>query len=200
MKKYMLFLSVLLAALLLSAALSASTIEEEIDRVAGKVAQLELGFGQYMLGNKITDEQKQTALLNSIEKSLQGTYKFQDGENFVIAANDDDIILGVYRHYPESTIAEIKNLVGGLMFEYGEPTATAHDKMIYWTFDDQGKINQDTFESQKNSGGPDPLATVKFSSSVRLGAEAQEELEPISAYLMITSDPLSKLFLASTKQ
>ena len=200
MIKYLHFLPLLFVLFLLTSGLKASTIEEEIDRVAGEVAELELGFGDYILGKALNIEQKEMSRQNPIKKSLRGTYKFQDGETFVIAANNDDIVLGVYRHYPESTMEDLKKIIGGLMFEYGEPTATAHDKMIYWTYDKTGKIDQDTFEFQKGNGGTKSLATIKFSSSELFSGEAKEDAPPISAYLMITSDPLSQLFLAQTKQ
>ena len=200
MKNYLLLIAILVSGLLLNTNVIGSTIEEEIDRVASEVAELELGFGDYVLGKTLTTDQKNTARQHPIKKSLRGTYKFQDGETFVIAANDDDIVLGVYRHYPESTMADIKKIVGGLMFEYGEPTATAHDKMIYWTYNEAGKIAQDAFEIEKDSGGAESLATIKFSSSELFSGEPKEEAVPISAYLMITSDPLSKLFLAQTKK
>lgn len=200
MRNHLIFIAILVSGLLLNRAAIGSTIEEEIDRVADEVAELKLGFGDYVLGKALTMEQKEIALQNPIKKSLRGTYKFQDGETFVIAASNDDIVLGVYRHYPESTIADQKKIIGGLMFEYGEPTATAHDKMIYWTYDKTGKIDQDTFEFQKSNGGTKSLATIKFSSSELFSGEAKEDAPPISAYLMITSDPLSQLFLAQTKQ
>jgi hypothetical protein len=59
---------------------------------------------------------------------------------------------------------------------------------------------QDTFEFEKDSGGSEALGTIKFSSSERIGSEQKEAAPPISAYLMITSDPLSRLFLARNKQ
>ena len=199
MKIFITLFSLLLATHIFCTA-SASSVDQEIGRVAGEVAQLKLGFDNYFIGHKLTSTQKATAQRNAIEKSLQGTYKFKDGEIFVVAAQEDDTVLGVYKQYPEVAMDELKKIVGSLMFEYGEPTATAHDKMIYWTYNENGKIDQDTFEFEKDSGGSEPIGTIKFSSSERIGSEQKEQAQPISAYLMITSDPLSKLFLALSKQ
>lgn len=199
MKTFIALFSLLLATHIVCNA-GASTVDQEISRVAGDVAQLELGFDNYLIGHKLSNTQKETALRNAIEKSLQGTYKFKDGEIFVVAAQEDDTVLGVYKQYPEVSMDELKKIVGSLMFAYGEPTATAHDKMIYWTYNEKGKIDQDTFEFEKDSGSSEAIGTIKFSSSERIGSEQKEEAQPISAYLMITSDPLSKLFLALHKQ
>lgn len=200
MKIYTLIFTLLMFWALSCSSVTGTTVEEEIDRVAGEVAKLELGFGDYVLGRKLSDKQKSMAAKHPIKKSLHGTYKFLDGEIYVIAANDNDIVLGVYKNYPDTSRDDIKKMVGALMFEYGEPTASAHDKMIYWTYDENGKIDQETFNLQKDSGGAPSLATIKFSSSEMFTAEVKKDEEPTSAYLMITSDPLSRLFLAKTKE
>ncbi len=72
--------------------------------------------------------------------------------------------------------------------------------MIYWTYDKNGRISQESFELQKDSGGAEPLASIKFFSSEMFSAKLKDKQTPISAYLMITSNPLSKLFLARTQQ
>ena len=200
MKIYTIILTLLMSLFFTGASATGATVEEEIDRVAGEVAKLELGFGDYVLGKPLSESQKAAATQNPIQKSLQGTYKFLDDGIYVIAANDNDIVLGVYKDYPDTSMEEIKKMVGNLMFEYGEPTTSAHDKMIYWTYDANGKIGQDTFDLSKESGGAKSLATIKFSSSEMFSAELKDKDAPISAYLMITSNPLSKLFLAKNQQ
>lgn len=189
---------------------SAATVAEEISRVAGEVANLELGFGRYILGKTLTDEQKKFAFKNPIEKALEGTYKFRDDEVYVVASRENDTVLGVYKVYHQASMDNIKDIVGTLMLEYGEPTAVAHEKLVYWSYNKSGKISQEDFDFSRQSGGMDSLAAVKFSSSEPIASgsaegERQENAEnqkpvEISAYVMITSDPLSKLFLANTAQ
>lgn len=194
-------LSVLFLICLLSIPAAASTVVKEIDRVASEVAVLELGFDSYVLGKPLTDRQKETAKKNPIKKVLKGTYKFKDREIFIIAAVKNDIVLGVYKEYPETSSQQLKNIIGTLMLEYGEPTATAHDKIIYWSYDKNGKIDQDTFDFARQSGGAKSVAAIKFSNSEIIAMEDDGKDKTAekksSAYLMITSDPLSKLFLAN---
>lgn len=197
MKEFCIFLSLLAACLLFNSAATATTVEARIDLVAAEVATLKLGFDHYVLGSKLTDAQKEKARQNPIQKSLKGTYKFRDGEIFVVAIQENDIVLGLYKDYPETTMDKVKEMVGSLMFAYGEPTVSAHDKLIYWNYNEKGKITRDVFEIEKASGA-ESLATIKFSSSKVIGSESsKEDPEPISVYLMITSDPLSRLYLAS---
>lgn len=183
-------------------AINAATVGQELNRVAGEVAELKLGFNEYVLGEKLSKEQKSNGMKYAIPKSLTGTYKFQDGEIFVIAAEESDIVLGMYKEYEDTDPEQLKKIIGTLMFEYGEPTATAHDKMIYWTYNSNGKISQDAFDFERPSGGAKSLVVIKFSSTDIIGQPSKESVDKAktSAYLMITSDQLSTLFLAQTKE
>jgi len=200
MRYYRLPLVILACFMVGSTPVSAAAVSEAVLRMAGEVAKLKIGMGEYILGENLTDNQKAIARSNPIEKSLPGTYKFRDKDIFIVAVSEEDISIGIYKVYPECTMDDIKKIVGNLMLDYGEPTTTAHDKIIYWNYNKKGKISRDVFDFEKTSG-IDPLGTIKFSSSEGIDAEqSAENPTPISAYLMITSDPLSKVFLADIKQ
>ncbi len=180
----------------------AASIVDEINRVAQDVESLGLGFDGYVLGKTLTAELKSASEGNLIEKTIKGTYKFKDGEVFVIASIENDRVLGVYKEYKEVMQDKVKEVVGGLMFEHGEPTAMAHDKLVYWTYDKNGKIEKDAFDFARQNGGAKSLAAVKFSSNEPIAfadgstTSTETEQKKISFYVMITSDPLSTLFLA----
>jgi len=200
--------SALSLVLCLSLSADAATVAETLEKVAADVAQLEIGFGNYTLGKALTADQKITAARNPIQKSLQGTYKFKDGETFVVVSSENDTIIGLYQDYPDTTFDHLKTVIGTLMLEHGEPTTMGHDKLVYWLYDNNGKIEQDAFKFQRENAGPGSLAAVKFSSSEPIveteqhADEGAEDKTPrkFSAYVMITSDPLSRLFLAANKQ
>ena len=203
-----LFLIVTLVILINSAAQS-SSVKQEIKRIAGETAALELGFGTYHLGKVLTGEQKQKAESAPIDKALRGTYKFKDEDLYVVASLAEDRILGLYKEYPDVTMEALKGIIGGLMFDFGEPTTMAHNKLIYWSYNKNGKISQDEFEFARQSGGSPSLVTVKFSSSELIDMDTlsskeverkENEEKMTSAYVIISSDPLSKLFLAQTEQ
>ena len=193
---------------LLSTPAYADDIVKEMNRVAAEVATLKLGFGDYVLGLSLTAKQKEGAKKNRVAKTLKGTYKFRDADINVVIAQENDVVLGIYKHYPEASMDQVKTVIGDLMLEFGEPTTMAHEKLIYWAFDKDGKISEDVFDFLRQSGGSETLATIKFSSSERVapdapnkkGEEKQEKAEQKkpSVYVMITSDPLSKLFLTYT--
>lgn len=199
MKNILLLPFTLLLFLCLPFLCSATTVNEEIDRVSGEVAKLELGFNDYVLGKKLSADQQDVAEKNMVEKALTGTYKFKDGDVFVIASKETDTVIGLYQDYPDASMETLKSVIGGLMLQHGEPTAMAHNKMVYWTYNEKGKIEQDAFDIERVSGGVQSLVTVKFSSTEPIIEKVQKEGEEeskISAYVMITSDPLSKLILA----
>ena len=177
-------------------------------RLAGQISELKLGFGDYFLGQTLTEQQKDTAKKNAIEKTLKGSYKFEDNGIFVIASNTTDMVIGLYKENPAASQQDMKNMVGELMMQFEEPTKMAHDKMIYWAFNKEGIISQELFDMAKNTDS-EILATVKFSSDQPIQPsekpkegeeqEAKESPKPASIYAMITSDQLSKIFLAQNK-
>ncbi len=199
-------------------ALFAGTGASEMQRLASEVSALKLGFGDYVLGSQLTKIQKETAGKNDIKKTLDGTYKFVDGEIYVIAREDDDTVLGIYKNYPEVPREDLKKIIGDLMMRFEEPTTMAHQKIIYWAFNKNGKVSGDVYDFSKTTGDADMIATVKFQSSVdilpdperksELGAsetaaeEFQKEVNGTnsSVYVIVSSDPMSKLFLAQAKK
>lgn len=206
MKHFFCLLLGLLFLTLQSVGSQAATGAEEMKRLAAEVAALELGFGEYILGATLTSAQKTLAKQNTIPKTLEGTIKFNDGDIYVVAKSDDGMILGIYKEYGEATREDIKELVGELMMQFEEPTTMAHDKLIYWAFDKNGKIGEDEFDLSKQTGETDLIATVKFQSSQPIKPDAppaQEEKkgeqpvkEKTSVYVIISSNPLSRIFLA----
>jgi len=179
----------------------ATAIERELTRVAEEVATLKLGFNDYILGGTLSADQKETGLNHAVEKSLAGTYKFKEGDVFVIASLENDTVLGMYKEFDDVDPDQLKSIIGSLMFEYGDPTVTAHDKLIYWAYNKGGKIAQDAYDFERSAGGSKILVTIKFSSKDRFGQPPEKESDgqKTSAYLMISSDRLSQLFLALNK-
>lgn len=207
MKQISCLLLGLLFLTLQSAGSHAATGAEEMKRLAADVAALELGFGEYILGGTLTTAQKTLARQNTIPETLKGTIKFSDGDIHVVAKSDDGMILGIYKEYGEATREVVKTLVGDLMMQFEEPTTMAHDKLIYWAFDKSGKLGGDEYNFSKQTGDMDLIATVKFQSSqpIKPDAPSQEETkeeeteyQKSSVYVIISSNPLSQIFLAAT--
>lgn len=203
---YLLLLGLLLT--VAPAGLQAEDGATAMKRIGKEVATLKLGLSDYFIGQILSEEQKKIAQKNIIHKTLNGTYKFQDGEVFVVAGKATDMVIGIYKKNGDASREDVKKMVGELMMQFEEPTTMAHDKLIYWAFGKDGRISEDFFDMARESGGEDVLATVKFSSSVAIAPDsapgkdakegAKEELSSI--YVMINSIPLSKIFLSMNKQ
>ena len=78
-------------------------------------------------------------------------------------------------------------MISGLIGLYGQPTAMAHDKLIYWACNDEGKIAEEKYnESRKNPSKLEVLATVKFNSTFSItdeGLGEQHRIPFISLFL-----------------
>jgi hypothetical protein len=208
MKNIYLLFCALLFAVAPAAKLAAEDSGAAMSRIGAEVAALKLGFGGYVLGRNLSPEQQAAARKNPVANALEGTHKFQDGEVFVVVQNNTDMVIGIYKENDAASREEVKKMVGDLMMRFKEPTTMAHDKLIYWAFDKDGRISEDLFDQARQSGGKEVLATVKFSSSVPVfqgtesendeKKEAVKDEEPAAIYAIITSNPLSKIVVAQS--
>lgn len=184
----------LLLFLLLAFATARAT--ERTDDLAGKVAALRLGMNGYTIGTRLPAERKEYSSAHLLGDAYEGTYKFSDGELAVVAALEDDTVLAVYQRNEQAGIKQAKKMISGLMGLFGEPTAMAHDKLIYWAYDEEGKIPEGKYEESKN--GPaqlQVLATVKFSSSIPIMEENPDGEPQGTVYFIISSDRLTGQFM-----
>ena len=175
----------------------ARTLEPDL---AARVAALKLGLNGYTIGARLTEPQKETAAANLNQESYPGTYKFQDGDLFVIATEADDTVLAIYQRNEAADMDGARIMVSGLMGLLGEPTTMAHDKMIYWAFTGEGKITEDAYRQLRGENKTiDILATVKFSSSFEItGDESVSEKTGVN-YFIMSSDPLTSDFINRDK-
>jgi hypothetical protein len=175
----------------------AHTMETDL---AARVAALKLGMNGYIIGSRLSAEQKKNALANVSQDSYPGTYKFQDGELFVVAATEDDTVLALYQRNDAADLDQAKLMISGLMGLYGEPTAMAHDKLIYWAFTREGKMSEDNYNQRRQDNKTiDILATVKFNSSFEITGEMPESDAPGVNYFIVSSDPLAREFVEQQK-
>ena len=205
---YLLFVGLLL--IVVPPGLQAGEGATEMKRIGDEVASLQLGLGDYFIGQILNVEKREIAKKNIIHKTIEGTYKFQDGDVFVVAGKKTDMVIGIYKQNTEASREDVKKMVGELMMQFEEPTTMAHDKLIYWAFGKDGRISEELFDMARASGGEDVLATVKFSSTLPIvqdsapendvKEEAVKDIESSSIYVMINSIPLSKIFLSLNKQ
>ena len=111
--------------------------------------KLNIRRNDYTLGKVLTDKQKQTAQDNAEEKASPGTYKFKDNNLYIVADKATDRVLILYERYEPVSRKKIRELVGALFFDFGDPTVMAHDKTIYWAFDQKGKISEEQYREAK---------------------------------------------------
>jgi hypothetical protein len=87
-----------------------------------------------------------------------------------------------------------QNVVGDLYMEFDEPTIFAHEKIVYWAYEQNGKISTVRFDKAKEEKKKlDILATVKFTSDIKIMGE-QEGSSKGYVYYIISSDPILKYF------
>lgn len=185
-----------IAALFLLVALGTANAGEVSKDLIKSVASLAIGHQGYVIGQNLTDEQFSLAKQNLENDAYPGTYKFKHTEtSHVVATEHDNMVLAVYEELEDASAEDFKALLAELMDEFGEPTAMAHDKIIYWVYGSQGKINEQDFLQAKETGKLDALVTVKLNSSERFQAVSKGDKEKADAYFLISSQPILQGFI-----
>ena len=208
MKKIYLLLFIPVLCFFTTNALVAEDIAQAIKEKAAEVQTLKLGFGNYILGQELNAEHKKFAAKHSlpVAESKNWTYKFKDENIFIVADKKTNIILGIYKEQEKASRSDVKAMVGDLMMHFDEPTLMAHDKMIYWAYDKNGKVSKKLFMIARETGEFEAIATVKFSSTEPIfreqkkpdkdGEKIKAEEKTADIYVIITSGPLSSFFIA----
>ena len=185
-----------MAAVILSAGSAGISRADEFADLFNRVEKLNIRRNDYTLGKVLTDKQMQTAQDNAQEKAGPGTYKFKDNHLYIVADKATDRILILYERYEPVSGTKIRELVGSLFFDFGDPTVMAHDKTIYWAFDERGKISEQQYrETKKKNQLLKTLATVKLSSSEKI-MDDSSDMKGGSVYYIISSEPILKIIKA----
>jgi len=186
-------LSAIIVAVILSAGAVCSSQGDNIVDLFARVEKLNIYRNDYTLSKVLTEKQKKTAQRNAMEKPSPGTYKFKDNDLYVVADKITDRVLILYERYESVSKQKVRELVGTLFFDFGDPTVIAHDKTIYWVFDENGKISEERYRDAKEKGEPlKTLATVKLDSSLEILKKGGEEAAG-TVYYVLSSPPVLKI-------
>ena len=138
------------------------------NELQNKIVTFELGLGSYVIGKALTTAQIAISEKNHDYKAYPGTVKFKDGDIFVIADTESKVVIAVYKRNKKANKNDFKITISELMMQYGEPTAEAHGKTIYWNYGEDGLITEELYRTVKSQGQLEKLIvliTVKFTSS-----------------------------------
>ena len=159
-----------------------------------KVKNLKIGLNGYFIGNRLNKIQLKTLKKNKSKKSYTNTIKFKDKELY-ITVSENFTILGIYKRIVNGSFDDFKKTISFLMMKFGEPTVEAHDKTVYWLYNEKGKITDTTYQSLKNKNRFNefkPLVMVKFNSNSLISEIKQDKKGKYTFYYIIYSEPLIK--------
>ena len=186
-------LSAIMAAVILFVGAAGTSRADEFADLFNRVEKLNIRRYDYTLGKVLNDKQKQTAQVNAEEKASPGTYKFKDKDLYIVADKATDRVLILYERYEPVSGTKIRELVGSLFFDFGDPTVMAHDKTIYWAFDEKGKISEEQYREAKATKKPlKTLAAVKLDSSHKI-MDSSDPGGNSRIYYIVSSGPILKL-------
>ncbi len=200
-------------AILLVTSFSSSVEADDSSTLLEEVISLKLGLNGYVVGEKLTAEQKKIAEKHPLQgKAYEGTWKFSDAELVIVVDEKTDRILAMYQQKNEADKVEFKEMVASLMDKFGTPTTIAHGKILYWAFNKHGAVSEDVFDAAKKikqTADLGIIATVKLSAErdiapdLKVKEEGAEKSKDVSEngdiYFIITSDPLVRQFMGTNQ-
>lgn len=199
MKKIGLVLSLCLLGVMLTVIPSQGGVPDEA--LVKAVSELKVSYNGYVIGGVLSEEQVLFAKRNLVKNGYPGTYKFRDETStHVVVSQQSNMVLAVYREADGVDAEAVKGMLAELMSNFGDPSALAHDKIIYWVFGSKGKVNEEEFNRAKQAGSLDALVTVKLNSSEEFEAMANGEKEIANIYFLVSSQPILQEFIAGTDQ
>ena len=205
-------LGVLVLAVLLAMTFSCTVYAKPAESLLDDVVSLQLGMGDYVIGEKLEPAQKKIAEKHPVEGAYEGTYKFIDNDLNVVVDSNTDRVLALYRQKKDADKNQLKVMVVELMGHFGAPTTIAHEKILYWAFNKHGAVTEEDFNEAKKikqTKELDIIATVKLNSEMEITPDPKEDEQSAadtkapatgSIYFIITSDPLVKEFMVDHPQ
>ena len=169
----------------------------ETDKITdsyAKVESLKINWHGYTLGAKLNDSQKKIAKKNHLPSTAPGTYKFRDKELNIVADSKTDRVLIVFEIIENASQQKVRYMLGSLVIEFNDPTLSAHDKIVYWAYGENGKYSATQFEDAKENVKNKQetltiIATVKLQSEVPIMEKGQNKASG-RAYYIISSESL----------
>lgn len=209
----------ILSKLLILSSIGATVLSANVSDLYTKIANMKKGTDGYIIGEVLTKEQEAKVEANMIKSSYPKIINFLDGKDLLISINKKNKrVLIINKRYQNMDQASIKGMLGNMIHDFDEPTAMAHDKMVYWVFDENGdKLTEDDLKAWKdNISGKatsgmalaeavnlkkkkvnfNPFVSVKLQSDQPIMSEVKET-KLANPYLLIKSDKLIGLTNAS---
>lgn len=209
----------ILSKLLILSSIGATVLSANVNDLYTKIANMKKGTDGYIIGKVLTKEQEAKVEANMIKSSYPKIINFLDGKDLLISINKKNKrVLIINKRYQNMDQASIKGMLGNMIHDFDEPTAMAHDKMVYWVFDENGdKLTEDDLKAWKdNISGKatsgmalaeavnlkkkkvnfNPFVSVKLQSDQPIMSEVKET-KLANPYLLIKSDKLIGLTNAS---
>lgn len=195
--------------------------QESVQNIYKQVESLKINWKGYTLGGKLDSVQKEIAGKNLVsestaesvdsnnsnksnssdnsgksDKTASNTYKFKDnGLNIVVDSKTDRVVI-IFETFENASQQKARDLIGSLIISFKDPTISAHDKIVYWAYGEDGKYSADKFEAAKEAvkNRQEPLtiiATVKLQSEIPIMAKDADKASG-TVYYIISSEALLK--------
>lgn len=166
----------------------------EVDTLFSQVEALKIERQGYVLGAELTQDQLTVAAANPMDSASKKVFKFQDKDLNIVADQSTNRVLVMYQQFKKADQKTAQDLVGELFMAYGDPTISAHDKVVYWAWGKKEKFTAAQFDMAKEKKKKLAIiATVKLNSEIKIMDKTQADAIG-DTYYIISSDPLLQFY------
>lgn len=123
-------------------------------KIFSSVEALAIQCQGYTLCAPLSKEQRAYASKNMEEANSSKVYRFRDNNLNIVADQKTHRVLVMFEQFEKVGQQKVQDLVGDLFIDYGDPTVSAHDKVVYWAWGKKKSSQQTNTrlpEKRKNS-------------------------------------------------
>ena len=122
------------------------------NKLYNTIEKMNKGIDGYIVGKVLNKVQEKLLNKNAVASNNKNILKFLANDDLMIVINKkNNKVLAINKRYTNISQKEVKKMISKFIFKFDEPTAMAHNKMVYWIYDKDGnKLSSDDLKNFKN--------------------------------------------------
>jgi len=166
----------------------------EKEDLFASISALDIQCQDYALCAPLSKKQQAYALKHLEKTNSEKIYRFRDNNLNIVADKETHRVLVMFQQFKKVGQQAVQDLLGHLFITYGDPTVSAHDKLVYWAWGEKEKFTADQYKAaRENQRQLKIIATVKLNSEVNIMEKGKGQARG-DLYYIISSDPLLRFF------
>ncbi len=159
------------------------------NKLYNTIEKMNKGIDGYIVGKVLNKVQEKLLNKNAVASNNKNILKFLANDDLMIVINKkNNKVLAINKRYTKLPKKEVQKMISKFIFKLDEPTAMAHDKMLYWIYDKNGnKLSSDDLKNFK-----DDLklknSNITLAQAINMKKEKTKKFNPYLSFKMNSSE------------